>query len=162
MNQWPRGCCFIVTAQITAISFQVSWYRVSNSKQTLPVRDPNGSLMRRSIMYRALPNREACERAVSGLLQLHDLTAANDDQSPQADTIRSLLEESWSSLSETERRQITGLSKDLYSITDPPVATLPENPQSRKQLNEATVASTSGDWEGALDLLRRWSVYLPP
>lgn len=105
---------------------------------------------------------EACERAIDGLLRLHDLTAANEDETPQAEVVRSLLEESWASLSETERRQVTGLSKDLYSITDPVAVPLPENPQSRKRLNEATVSLTSGDWEGALDLLRRWSRYVQP
>ena len=99
---------------------------------------------------------------VRALRDLHALTMAGRDDSPEADAIRDGMDQPWYDLSEIEQRRIKGLSEDLYSISDPPQEPLPSNPQVQGKLIEATEAWQAGRWDQALELLRRWSRYIDP
>ena len=90
-------------------------------------------------------NRPAYVESIRGLLRLHEMTESGKDDSPEADAIRDTLERPWLELSEIEKHRITGLSEDLYSITDAPREPLPLNPQcsasSWKQFRPASLAT---------------------
>jgi tetratricopeptide (TPR) repeat protein len=100
--------------------------------------------------------------ASRGLLRLHVLTEAGQDDSPEADAIRDNLEHPWYVLSEAEKKRISGLSEDLYSISEPVGQPLPMNPQAQRKLLETIEARQAGDWDNALELLRRWGTHLDP
>ena len=55
---------------------------------------------------------------IRGLRELHELTAAGRLDSPEADAVRDATDAPWEALTEEEKRRISGLSEDLYSITD--------------------------------------------
>jgi Flp pilus assembly protein TadD len=97
-----------------------------------------------------------------GVRDLHALIAADRDDSPEADEIRDSMDHPWYELSETEQKRIKGLSEDLYSISDPPQAPLPTNPQVERKLDEVEEAIRAGRWDEALELLRRWRRYVDP
>jgi tetratricopeptide (TPR) repeat protein len=103
------------------------------------------------------PNYLAVAR---GLQELHRFIQNGQDDSPEADAIRDATDAPWRSLSEAERNRLAGLSEDLYSISEP-VATEPMNPQAQAKLNEAVEARENGDWDRALELLRRWGKHIP-
>jgi hypothetical protein len=97
------------------------------------------------------------------LRDLHRLTVVARDESPEADAIRDATEFGWEALSDVERKRIRGLSADLYTISDPPVGGAGElNPQAQARLNDAFEARQRGDWDRALELLRRWGKNLSP
>ena len=100
--------------------------------------------------------------SIRGLHRLHALAETGQDDSPEADAIRDSLERPWRSLSEVEKKRITGLSEDLYSLIEAAGETLPMNPQAQRELDEASSARQSGDWDQALELLRCWNRYLDP
>lgn len=99
---------------------------------------------------------------VRGTRELHQLLAAGKDDSPEADAIRDATDGPWESLSEVERNRVRNLSEDLYSLFEPPPASRPMNPQSQAKLNEAIEARQRGEWDRALELLRRWRAYIDP
>lgn len=99
---------------------------------------------------------------IQALRDLHALTLAGRDGSPEADAICNGMDQPWYDLSEIEQRRIKGLSEDLYSISDPPREPLPLNPQAQRKLDEATEAWLTGRWDHGLELLRRWGRYLDP
>jgi tetratricopeptide (TPR) repeat protein len=99
-------------------------------------------------------------QSVRGLHKLHELDLAGKAESPEADAVRASLEEPWSLLSEVERRRITGLSEDLFSINGPNDDPLPMNPQAQKNIDEFYEHRRLGDWDRALDILRRWGNYI--
>jgi tetratricopeptide (TPR) repeat protein len=99
-------------------------------------------------------------QSIQGLLRLHELTVSGNEDSSEAEAIRDSLERPWIGLSATEQKRITGLSEDLYSISNPRGNPPPANPQAQRKLLEASQALESGDWDGALDLLRRWGKFL--
>lgn len=96
-----------------------------------------------------------------GLIRLHALTTAGTDQSPEADIIRDGLDAPWNALSIGERERLSGLSEDLYSLTDPISPAAESNPQAHKKVLEAFEAKSAGEWDRALAMLRRWGKYLP-
>jgi hypothetical protein len=100
--------------------------------------------------------------SIQGLHQLHALTAAGKDQTPEADELRDTLDHPWMCLSETETDRINGLSEDLYSLSDPPQPVLPMNSDAERELDEVPKAMESGEWDEALTLLRRSSRYVDP
>jgi tetratricopeptide (TPR) repeat protein len=105
------------------------------------------------------PNYLAVAR---GIRELHRLGLECQDDSPEADAIRDATDGPWEALSETERRRVSGLSEDLYSISEP-VSEVPEtNPQAQAKLVEAFEASHRGEWDRALELVRRWGKHLSP
>jgi tetratricopeptide (TPR) repeat protein len=99
---------------------------------------------------------------IRGLRELHALTMSGRDESPEADAIRDGMDHPWYDLSEIERGRIDGLSEDLYSISDSPKEPLLQNPQVQRKLNEAEEAWRAGEWDQALEILRRWSSYIDP
>lgn len=101
-------------------------------------------------------------QSIQGLLRLHELTVKGEDESPEAEAIRDNLERPWLGLSAVEKKRITGLSEDLYSISEPSGDPVPTNPQAKQKLSEAIEARQSGDWDRALELLRCWGMYLEP
>lgn len=80
--------------------------------------------------------RPAYVESIRGLLRLHALTQNGGDETPEADAIRDGLERPWYELSEPEKKRITGLSEDLYSITDPRSEPLPMSPEAQKKLSD--------------------------
>jgi tetratricopeptide (TPR) repeat protein len=99
---------------------------------------------------------------VRGVRELHQLCVAGKEDSPEADAIRDATDGPWEALSEVERERVGNLSEDLYSLVEPPPAIQPMNPQAQAKLNEAIEARQRGEWDRALDLLRRWRAYIDP
>jgi tetratricopeptide (TPR) repeat protein len=94
--------------------------------------------------------------------ELHQLLAAGKDDSPEANAIRDATDGPWEALSEIERNRVRNLSEDLYSLVEPPPAAQAMNPQAQAKLNEAFEAKQRGEWDRALDLLRRWRAHIDP
>jgi tetratricopeptide (TPR) repeat protein len=101
-------------------------------------------------------------QSIQGLRRLHEMTLTGEDESPEAEAVRDGLDGPWTRLSEVEQKRITGLSEDLYSISDPPEESVPPHPQVQRKLLEFYQAQKSGDWDKALELLRCWKKYLDP
>ncbi len=99
---------------------------------------------------------------VRGVRELHALIAEGKDDSAEADSIRDATDGPWESLSEIERRRVRNLSEDLYSLHEPVTPALPANPQAQSKLVDAVEARKQGDWDRALELLRRWGAYVDP
>jgi tetratricopeptide (TPR) repeat protein len=99
---------------------------------------------------------------VRGTRELHQVLAAGQDDSPEADAIRGATDGPWESLSVVERNRVRNLSEDLYSLGEPPPSPQPMNPQAQAKLNEAYEARQRGEWDRALDLLRRWRAHIDP
>jgi tetratricopeptide (TPR) repeat protein len=99
---------------------------------------------------------------VRGVRELHLLIAEGKDDSPEADAIRDSTDAPWESLSEIERRRVRNLSEDLYSLHELVASPQPPDPQAVPKLFDALEASKQGDWDRALDLLRRWGSYVDP
>jgi hypothetical protein len=99
---------------------------------------------------------------VRGLRELHELTAAGRLDSPEADAVRDATDAPWEALTVEERRRISGLSEDLYSISDPARTGVREmNPQAQARLVDADQARQGGEWDRALELLRRIARRIP-
>ena len=109
------------------------------------------------------PSSQNYRQVLRGYLRLHQLTVEGRDESPDADAVRDSLDLPWRALTDTERGGIQGLSADLYDISEL-IAGGPRemNPQAQKNLAEAFEAKHRGEWERALELLRRWSKYIAP
>ena len=100
------------------------------------------------------------QAVVRALLRMHRLTLKGQDESEEADSLRESMNALWEGLSQVERERVTGLSKDLYEISDHPArAPEPTNPQAQRMLNEAYETRERGEWDRALELLRRWGKY---
>jgi hypothetical protein len=61
-----------------------------------------------------------------GLRELHRLTLAGKDESPEADAVRDAMDKLWEAMSEDERKLASVLSENLYSISEPRVGAIPE------------------------------------
>ncbi|MGA2035512.1 MAG: hypothetical protein ABSG68_24960 [Thermoguttaceae bacterium] len=108
------------------------------------------------------PSSPSYQAVVRALLRMHSLTLEGQDESEEAESLRESMNEPWEGLSDVERERVTGLSKDLYEMSDNPTrAPEPMNPQAQGKLNEAYEARERGAWDRALVLLRRWGRYLP-
>ena len=99
---------------------------------------------------------------VRGTRELHQLLAAGKDDSPEADAIRDATDGPWLAIPEVERKRIGNLSEDLYSLVEPPPPPKPMDPQAEAKLREAFEAKNRGEWDRALDLLRRWRAHIDP
>src|SRR5437868_7026037 len=109
------------------------------------------------------PSNPTYQAVIRGLLRMHSLALAGHDESEGADSLRESMNEPWEGLSKAERERVTGLSKDLYEISDNTAQATPEpmNPQAQGKLSEAYEARERGEWDRALQLLRRWGKYVP-
>src|SRR5438309_11948192 len=99
---------------------------------------------------------------VRGVRELHQLSVAGKKDSPEADAIRDATDGPWEALSEVERKRVGNLSEDLYSLIEPTPASQPMNPLAQAKLNEAFEARQRGEWDRALELLRKWAPFLSP
>jgi tetratricopeptide (TPR) repeat protein len=110
-----------------------------------------------------LPPSKDYQQSLSGLRELHALSLEGKDETPEADALRDRLEAPWYHLTEVEQKRLRGLSEDLYSLTIIEDKALKEmNPQVQKQLTKAWEESDLGNWDKALEVLRRWREYLKP
>ena len=101
---------------------------------------------------------------IRGLLRMHRLAADGQFESAEADAVRDAMDAPWEGLSAVERKRIEGLSVDLNAISEKVAAAAPRepNPQSQEKLFDVYEARERGDWDRALELLRRWGTYAPP
>ena len=88
------------------------------------------------------------------LARLHGLIAAANDESPEGDRLRDQLDVCSEHFTDDEIASLSGLSGDLYSLTELPVALQPRNASVSEQLVEAMHAQHAGDSVRALALLR--------
>jgi len=108
------------------------------------------------------PSSPSYQAVVRALLRMHRLTLEGKDESDEADALRDSMDGPWEGLSEVERERVTGLSKDLYEISDNPGrAPEPTGPEAEGKLNEAYEAHERGEWDRALELLRPLGKYFP-
>ena len=100
---------------------------------------------------------------VRGIRELHRLTVLGKDELPEADVVRDAMDAPWEALSEAERKRASGLSGDLYSISDPPDGRQREmDAQAQEQFNNAIEARQRGEWDRALELLRQLTDFVAP
>ena len=99
---------------------------------------------------------------VRGIHEMHRLIAEGQEDSPAAEAVRDATDRPWQALTEVERRRASGLSEDLFSITEAPPPTQSMNSQAAARLNDAFEARQRGDWDRALELLRRWRAFIAP
>jgi hypothetical protein len=55
---------------------------------------------------------------VRGLRELHQLRTSGREDSPEADAVRDATDTVWEGLTEEEKKRLSELSEDLYSISD--------------------------------------------
>jgi len=99
---------------------------------------------------------------IRGVRELHQLSAAGLEDSPEADAIRDATDQPWQGLTGTERDRVRNLSEDLYSLVEPAPPLQPMNSQAHDGINEALAAKQRGDRYIALDLLRTWRAFVDP
>ncbi len=100
---------------------------------------------------------------VRGLRELHRLRAAGREDSPEADAVRDATDTAWEGLTKEEKKRLSGLSEDLYSVSDRQRPTVREmNPQAQSRLVDAVQAQQRGEWDRVLEILRRWTDYIDP
>jgi tetratricopeptide (TPR) repeat protein len=108
------------------------------------------------------PSSPSYQAVVRALLRMHRFTVEGQEESEEAESLRESMSEPWEGLSMVERDRVTGLSKDLYEMSDhPDRAPAPMNPQAQGKLDEAYEARERGEWDRALGLLRRWGKCMP-
>jgi tetratricopeptide (TPR) repeat protein len=104
------------------------------------------------------------QTVIRGLLRMYRLAADGLFESPEADALRDAMDSPWEGLSDVERKRIAGLSEDLNAISEITSAEPPSmtNPQAQAKLVQAGEARWRGEWDRALELLRRWGKFAPP
>jgi hypothetical protein len=95
------------------------------------------------MVRRPFSTRPAYVQSIRGLIRLHALTLSGKDDSPESDTVRDSLERPWGDLSEVEKKRVTGLSEDLYSLSERPGQPLSTNPQAQRNLLESPTSTVS-------------------
>jgi tetratricopeptide (TPR) repeat protein len=98
-----------------------------------------------------------------GILQMHRLDVDGQLESAEADALRDAMDAPWGGLSDLERKRIEGLSLDLHATGESTGDQTPleSNSQAQVKLFEAYEARERGEWDRALELLRRWGKYAP-
>jgi tetratricopeptide (TPR) repeat protein len=103
----------------------------------------------------------AYQAVVRSIRELHRLEVEGRSESPEADMIRDAPDAPWESLTAVERKRASGLSEDLYSLSEQRTAEPHAmNPQAMARLNDASEARNTGEWDRALEFLRRWGKYV--
>ncbi len=96
------------------------------------------------------------------LVQLHVLIAEGKGDSAEADAVRDEMDAPGYALNEVEHARVNGLSEDLYTLAETGVKHVPMSPEERKAWGEnIDRALRTGNWDGALQLLRRAPSHLP-
>jgi tetratricopeptide (TPR) repeat protein len=111
---------------------------------------------------RPFSTRPSYVQYIQALRRLHELIAADQDDTPEGDAVRDGMDGPWYELSEAEQNRINGLSEDLYSISDPPEDPRPMDPQVQRKWAEANAARHAGEWDKSLEILRRWKRHFDP
>jgi hypothetical protein len=101
---------------------------------------------------------------IDGLLRMHRFALDGLYESNAADALRESMSEPWEGLTDAERKRVTGLSQDLYEISDDDSGrvTEPMTNEAQWKLNKAYEGREQGEWDRALEVLRRWGKYVPP
>ena len=94
------------------------------------------------------------------LKRLHDLNLEDKLDSPEADLVREDMEEPWSSLVDSERAVLAGLSSDLYSFSREEV-TRDSDLDKIELVKRPGTAYQNRDWRGLLEALRFTHQYFP-
>ncbi len=115
-------------------------------------------------MSQPFPDSPNYRAVLRGLLQIHRLTLDGRFESAESDAIRDAMDAPWEGLSEVEKKRISGLSEDLNVIAETPTGHVPPqmNPQAQGKLAQAYELRQRGEWDRALELLRRWGKYVTP
>jgi len=95
------------------------------------------------------------QKVLDGLLRMHELSAAGEQETEEIKQLREAIDEPYSALSAEEREIIEGLSTDLFdveNITSEPV--LDHIPPVDPVIAAAIQAQYSGKYDEALNLLR--------
>jgi hypothetical protein len=102
-------------------------------------------------------------RVANGLLDLHRMIKEGKEDSPEADAIRTALDEALAALDDVERERAKWLSDDLYSIHSP-APTKPDQPLAslvEDQLKKVREARKNAEWDQALQILRELKEQIP-
>jgi tetratricopeptide (TPR) repeat protein len=92
------------------------------------------------------------------LRDLHEAIREGRDESEPGEAIRDEMDDPGSRLSPAEIDTINGISADFYSLVEePPVSARPRSDEIQGDLAEVARRRDTGDYQGALDLLRRRS-----
>jgi hypothetical protein len=79
------------------------------------------------------PSSPSYQAVIRALLRMHRFTLERQDESEEAESLRESMSGPWEGLSTVERERVTGLSRDLYEISDhPSQAPEPMNPQRKE------------------------------
>lgn len=99
-----------------------------------------------------------------GLVALHRLIKDGKEDSPEAESIRDVLDAPLRSLNRAEKERAQWLSEDLYSVSEPTAVTAQKqmNFQAQQELNEAFEARQNHERDRALNLLRGLREYISP
>ncbi len=96
------------------------------------------------------------------LYRLHLLIAEGKGDHEEADALRDEMDAPGYALNQKEHARVGGLSEDLYTLVETGVKHVSMSPEERKAWGEGIAgAIRAGDWDGALQLLRRAPSDLP-
>ena len=107
-------------------------------------------------MTETTQDKMSYRKVLEGLLRMHELSAAGAHETDEIKRLRDAIDEPYSELSAEEREIIEGLSADLFDIEN--IACEPANdhvPEGDHAMAAAVQAQNSGNYEGALKLLRQ-------
>jgi tetratricopeptide (TPR) repeat protein len=99
------------------------------------------------------------------LIELHRLIKIDKEDSAEAESIRDALDAPLKALNAMEKTRAQWLSEDLYSVSEPTPETVHQQQmtsEAQRHLNEVSDARRNGEWDKALELLRKWSAYVLP
>lgn len=100
------------------------------------------------------------------LIALHRLIKADAEDSPEAEAIRDSLDTPLATLSQADKVRAQWLSEDLYSLSEPSSGSGPTPVSSPEPFIEAVIEAAEarhrGDWDRALELLRRRDGFASP
>ncbi len=107
-------------------------------------------------MAETTQDNRSFQKVLHGLLRMHELSAAGEQETDEIKQLRDAIDEPYSDLSSEERETIEGLSTDLFdveNITSEPVPDLV--PPGDNAMAAAFQARHSGRYDDARKLLRK-------
>lgn len=117
----------------------------------------------------------AYSAVAQGIRELHELALLGKNDSAEADAVRDRMDAPWEALSGTERQRLSGLSEDLYSISEATsvadaasASAISANHQVPEALDEAFIDRLAmievhyqGRWDEALEWVRDQEKTIP-
>jgi tetratricopeptide (TPR) repeat protein len=95
------------------------------------------------------------QKVLDGLLRMHELSAAGDQETEEIKQLREAIDVPYSDLSAQERETIEGLSSDLFDVENITAEPVLDHIRPGDQLMAAALqAQDSGKYDEALKLLR--------